>query len=249
MKPATLRLGMLAKRHDPRALKLRNLVDTAAVKVPATHTRKLGRAWQILGNDRYGDCAFAAMAHAAMLWGHVERHEVNPTADDVVRRYLAYTGGPDLGTDPDEMLALYRREGVFGGPPLKAYMSVDPANCRADVPRVDYVFGTALLAFALPAAVGSSWGSWPAPPVGWQQAQPWQPYSWGGHMVMSSGYTTRGVKIVTWGKADWLVPWEFCDAYLVGVWACVTTAWLNANRKSPQGLDVARLEAELARLS
>lgn len=248
MKPAALRLGMRPKRHDPTAFKLRNLADVTAVKVPTTHTRKLGRPWQILGNDRYGDCAWAALAHGGMIIGHVERHNINPTADDVVRRYLAYTGGPDTGTDPDEMLSIARREPLFGSPAIRAYLSIDPANARVDVPFVDYVFGTAYLAFALPTAIEDKWGSWPVPPAGWQVAADWEPYSWGGHMVMSNGFTTRGVKIVTWGKADWLVPWKFCEAYLVGVWGVITPAWLNANRRSPQGLDVPRLDRELARL-
>lgn len=242
---------MRPKRHDPHAFKLRNLADVAAIPVPLTHTRSLGRPWRMLANDRYGDCAFAAFAHAAMLWGHVERRNVEPTDQAVVDAYLAYTGGPDTGTDPDEMLALARKGPLIAGagPAIHAYASIDPANARHDLPFVDYVFGTALLAFALPIAAEPFDGSWPVPPANWQLDATWQPYSWGGHMVLTHGYTTRGVKIVTWGKDAWLVPWRFLDAYLVGAWAVVTPAWLNANRKTPQGLDVPRLDAELGRLA
>lgn len=240
-------LGLQPKQHDEHAFQLRAFVPTPPT-VPKTHDRKLGTPWQMLGNDQYGDCAFAAKGHATMLWEHVERRIATVTSAQVVADYLHYTGGPDTGTDPDEMMRQWRQEGAFGTPPITAYLSLSMSKAVVDIPIADYLFGTCFLGVALPKAVQDDDGSWPLPPAGWQTLPAWRPYSWGGHMVMTHGYTTKGCKIVTWGQDEWFVPWEFVRAYLTCAYAVITPAWLNSKQHSPQGLDLSALKTALGKL-
>lgn len=245
------KLGMQPKAHDENAFRFRAFVNVDKAKVPTSHVRHLatGEEWQMLGNDRYGDCADVARAHGIKIYSHVQRRKPFSISDDqVVQDYLGYAPQDD-GTDPDAMMAMWRKTPVWGTEPILAYLSVSMHTAVLDIPRVDYLFGTCYLAFAMPAAVEPEWGSWPVPPPEWKTDPRWSPYSWGGHMVMTHGFSRKGVKIVTWGKGDWFVPWEFCRAYLVGAWAVVHPMWLSTKAKrTSTGLDEAALGRELAGL-
>lgn len=241
------RLGMQPKVQDENAFRFRTFVNVDRAKVPASHDRKLGRDWQMLGNDRYGDCADVARAHGIMIMSHVEKKPFTVTTDDVVKDYLAYSPNDD-GTDPDAMMSMWRQSGPWGTQPIKAYLSLSLGTAVLDIPRADYLFGSCYMGIALPRAVQDAWGSWPKPPSKWQTDPAWAPYSWGGHMVMTHGYHTKGVKIVTWGKDEWLVPWEFVRAYLMCAYAVIHPIWFNKKSKTPQGLDEAALNRELSSL-
>lgn len=238
---------MQPKSHDEHAFRLRAFLDVTKATIPKTHDRKLGHDWGMLGNDRYGDCADVARAHGLMLMAHVEKKKFAVTADDVVKDYLGYAPNDD-GTDPDAMMAMWRKTPVWGTDPITAYMAVSASQGVLDIPRADYLFATCYMAFALPRAVQDAWGSWPVPPYKWQTDPAWTPYSWGGHMTMSHGYTTKGVKQVTWGKDEWFIPNEFIRAFFVGGYAVIHPMWFNLKGKTPQGFDAPGLLAQLGTL-
>jgi hypothetical protein len=243
----TPKLGMLPKTQDEHAFRLRAFVDVSTIVVPKTHDRKLGKPWDMLGNDQYGDCADVARANGLKIMCHTERKPFTVNAAQVVADYLSYSPD-DEGTDPDAMMRMWRKKAAFGMPPIQAYLSADPAQGVVDIPRIDFLFGTCFMGFALPRAVQGSQGSWPVPPYKWQTDPAWQPYSWGGHMTMSHGWTTKGVKQVTWARDEWLVPNEFLRAYLVAAYGVIHPVWFNLKGNTPQGLNNAALLAELARL-
>lgn len=247
------RTGLRPWAHDPNLFKLNEYVEaTKLPTVPATHNRTLGagKNWGMLGNDRYGDCYFAGQGHYEMLMNKVEKRSFNLTDQQVIDAYFAYTGGSDDGTDPVEALGQWRKNGLWGRPPITAYLSGDPAKFAEEVPLIDYMFGTCGLAIALPSAIQTNWGFWPIPPADWNTNPKWRPWSWGGHYVITHGYnkTEKYVNIVTWGQNNWRVPFEFLQSYLVGTFAVVSPDWLNKNQKTPQGFNIDKLQKTLASL-
>lgn len=250
--PQIPRTGLRPWPHDPNLFKLDDFLEATLPKVPAKYSRALlvDQKWGYLGNDRYGDCYFAGQGHYEMLMNKVEKRPFTLSDQAVIDAYLKYTGGSDNGTDPLEALRQWRKDGLWGRPPITAFLSGDPSKYAEQVPLIDYMFGTCGLAIGLPAAVQSYWGYWPKPPADWQSNPRWRPWSWGGHYVITHGYdkAAKTVDIVTWGKGEWKVPFEFLAAYLVGTFAVISPDWLNKNKKTPQGFDTAKLEKTLASL-
>lgn len=246
------RTGLRPWPHDPHLFKVADLATGTLPKIPKTHRRELsaGQPWKMLGNDNYGDCYFAGNGHYEMLMNKIERRKFTLGDQAVVDAYLAYTGGADNGTDPLEAMRQWRRQGLWGRPPIKAFLGGDPSKFATEIPLIDYVFGSCGLAFALPNAIQRAAGSWPAPPADWQTNPDWQPWSWGGHYVISHGFnlTKKFIEIVTWGEGRWQVPFAFCEAYLVGTFAVISPDWFSKANKTPQGFDVTMLNQWLGKL-
>lgn len=250
--PMPNRTGLRPWPHDPHLFKLGALQTGPAPKVPNSHRRELlsSQKWKILGNDQYGDCYFAGQGHYEMLINKVQRHKFTLTDQQVIDAYMTYTGGSDDGTDPLEALRQWRRQGLWGRPPIKAFLGGDPSKFATEIPLIDFVFGTCGLAFALPNAIQRAWGSWPTPPADWQTNPDWAPWSWGGHYVITHGYNMKEkwIEIVTWGQGRWRVPFAFCEAYLAGTFAVITPEWFNKAQKTPQGFDTKQLDQWLGAL-
>lgn len=246
------RTGLRPYPNDPNLFKLDEFLAGPLPTVPAKYSRDLlaGSKWGYLGNDRYGDCYFAGVGHYEMLMNKVEKRPFTLTDQQVIDAYLKYTGGADNGTNPIEAMNQWRRNGLWGRPPIKAYLAGDQNRFGVEIPLIDYMFGSCGLAVALPAAAQNYWGSWPKPPADWQTNPRWRPWSWGGHYVITHGYdkAAKTVDIVTWGQGHWKVPYEFLAAYLVGTFAVISPDWFNKNQKTPQGFDTAKLEKTLAAL-
>src|SRR6476469_3192619 len=57
--------------------------------------------WQMLGNDQYGDCTVAGIAHGQMVWDWANKRTIPEfNTDIVVQQYMELTGGEDNGLDP-----------------------------------------------------------------------------------------------------------------------------------------------------
>ena len=106
------RFGKHPPRKDYRTLLMRNY--TSSLPAPADNYNVLDAIYQNLGtndptalfpmdgNDTYGDCGVAGIAHgfqaAAADTGETESW---PTDSQVVSFYLKYTGGQDSGRHPE----------------------------------------------------------------------------------------------------------------------------------------------------
>ena len=72
-------------------------------------------AWDMLGNDTYGDCGPAAYGHETMLSGGV------PTTAEIEQLYLTYTGGQDVGVNlADFLLWLFQQGKIEGFAPVES---------------------------------------------------------------------------------------------------------------------------------
>jgi hypothetical protein len=83
----------------------------------------------MFGNDQYGDCVKAMMAHMILRLEKFEQgKQITITADEVIKEYLRETGGPDIGLNMLLALKDWRNHGLnFGGKTytIYAFSSVD----------------------------------------------------------------------------------------------------------------------------
>src|SRR5205814_1900433 len=104
---------------DPRPTDLKFSEFAASITLPNTPSRfGHGNAyhdWEMLGNDRYGDCVWAGAAHEHMLLNKVVHKVDVPFSDDsVLGDYAAVTGfdrndpSTDKGTNVHDALSFRR---------------------------------------------------------------------------------------------------------------------------------------------
>ncbi len=246
-----MKLGKLSARPD--AVKLR-LADYLTGPLP-TPPRTFGHqaiisSWQMLGNDRYGDCVFAGAAHETMLW-NAEASKVVPFTDQsVLSDYSAVTGfnptdpSTDNGTDMQVAASYRRKTGVIDASgnrhQVAAYLAIEAGNVHQHQ-LAAYLFGAVGIGFRFPASAmsqfhaGKAWSYVPGSPIE------------GGHYVPLVGRTARGFTCVTWGKTQRMTDCFFKRFNDESV-AYVTAESLT-NGRTLEGFDLATLQADLARVT
>jgi hypothetical protein len=210
--------------------------------------------WQMYGNDRWGDCVFAAAGHmitATSLYGTGAL--ITPSEAEILRAYSAVTGfdpnaGPpgsnptDQGTVVQDALSYWRRTGVAGHKIL-AFAEVDVRDL-AEVADALYLFGHLMLGVNLPNAAMQQFDAGQA----WHLT-PDDGGTAGGHAV-NLGYEARGggYRAITWGRsqpfsADWWAK------YVEEAWVVVSPEWLTAAGTDPAGVDLAALSTAFTALT
>lgn len=251
-----LRLGKLPATHDPRDLVLGTyLADTVVLpQIPASvgHYQLLPKSgWGMLGNDEYGDCAWAGPAHETMLWTKLGGHAATFTTADVLADYAAGTGfdpnaGPpganptDQGSNVRDVANYRRKTGIVDAHghrhKIGAYVAVHPdnfAHCRAAV----YLFGALGIGFQVPQSAMTQF----------ENHQPWDvvpgsPVE-GGHYVPVLGIDPVYLYVVTWGRIQ-VMTRRFFATYCDEAYAYLSVEQLT-NGKSPEGFNLAQLTADL----
>src|SRR5207248_7137750 len=98
------------------------------------------------GNDTYGDCTIAAMAHAVTTFrGLVSSKKDVPSASSVVKLYFHLTGGVDSGLNAADVMSYWRKHPV-GGDKILAYAAINPKN-HTHVQQAIRMFGGVYLGF------------------------------------------------------------------------------------------------------
>lgn len=78
-------------------------------------TRPKGAAWRMLGNNKYGNCTFAAIVR--IMLNNAQRRGkpiTDITDDDVIKAYLDLNDGVDKGAMPVNALTYMRNYGIKG---------------------------------------------------------------------------------------------------------------------------------------
>jgi hypothetical protein len=250
-----MKLGKKPARHDERTLKLSDYIQ----KLPPAprnggYLSKVS-AWQMYGNNTYGDCVCAAAGHDIQQW-------------------LAYTGGPLQPPNVGEVLAIYKKlspndDGLvildflnywkangFADFPLGAYVSVDHTNID-ELKQAIFLFGSVFIGLGLPITAQTA-------PVGVNGYPTWEilsdgnpadaePGSWGGHCVALPFFSSNekgylwNFNAITWGTVYNMTP-DFLASYCDEAYALLSPAWIAANGLAPSGFDMAQLQADLAAL-
>lgn len=226
---ASLRFGKLPPLHDYRTLRLKNYLLHEQLPPPAPVYDALDQLRQRLavsdlaalfpmdGNDRYGDCTVAALAHAVTVYRGRLGQESVMEKQDVIKLYLHLTKGADSGLAELDVLNYWRRHAA-GGEKIMAYASIDPKN-HAHVQHAIQLFGGVYLGFQVPEGCEEQFDA----------GTPWVPgkLTTDGHAVFATGYDADGVTVLTWGKLQkgtW-AWWDECvdEAYALLPWEAMQT--------------------------
>src|ERR1051326_5210989 len=182
------RFGRKPTRHDTRTLRLRDYlpIDLPSPPPSVDHASKVS-AWDMDGNDKYGDCVMAALSHQILDWTTYAGALRKPSEDQVVAAYLTLSPR-DEGLVLLDTLNLWRNSG-FWSDKIDAYVSLDPGNIVQAKLAIQY-FGSVNIGMALPD--DHTFGPWDT-----VQGPPNQS---NGHCVALVGYDATGFFAVTWGE-------------------------------------------------
>lgn len=244
-----MKLGKSPARKGAVKLRLGDYVTATATPSTFGH-QNLVSDWGMLGNDRYGDCVFAGAGHEHMLW-NAEAHTGFVTNEQAtLRNYSAVTGfnpndpSTDRGTDM-ETAAKYRRQtGLLDAAGRRhkvgAYLALDPHNID-EVLYAAYHFQAVGIGLRFPSSAMKQFDA----------GKPWTVVSRspieGGHYVPIVGRSPRYIQVVTWGRVQSMTLGflrRYCDEAIVYL-----SEEMLSGGKTIDGLDLATLRADLARLT
>jgi hypothetical protein len=237
-------LGKLPARVDPRTLSLARYVDRSVLPAPPAELDLTAGVpdWPMYGNDRLPDCTTAGAGHAIEAWTAASSgtaveitEQAVVDAFDAVRIVDPATG--EEGAVELDVLNYWRGTGI-GDHRIAAFAKVDLAD--HDLVRAGaYLFGGLYIGLQMPlsAQYQDVW-DWNGRLDG-----PDAPGSWGGHAVDIVGYDDAGLTCVTWGSLQKLT-WAFWDRYTDECWCLVSEDFMSGG-KTPEGFDLAALEADL----
>jgi hypothetical protein len=200
------------------------------------------------GNDEYGDCVWAAAANLIILTSSHTGNIVIPTLDDVLGAYSAVTGfdpktgANDNGTVVTQALEYLRTTGMAGHKIL-GWAQIDHKNQLHRELGVDY-FGATFVGVRLPNSAQIQFAS----------GGPWEVTSDlsidGGHAILHPGYGYAGDDYVTWARWDQKASAEWSSTFIDEEYVLISDSWFDAvSKKTPMGLDLATLEADLKAIS
>jgi hypothetical protein len=238
------RFGKHPPKIDYRTLRFKRYL-TAAIAPPPPSDDVLTRVYAKLGhndpavlfpmdgNDTYGDCTIAALAHAETTYRGLlgQRHIMSRQA--VVKLYFHLSGGVDSGLNELDVLGYWSKHSVSGDK-IVAYVSIDPRN-HTHVRQAIHLFGGVYLGFQVQENCLQEFDA----------RQPWVPgpLTNDGHAVFAAAYDQAGVTVLTWGNTQ-RATWAWWDE-------CVDEAYAILPREArtegfAPGFNFAQLEADLA---
>lgn len=237
--------GKLPPRRSLRIPALGDFLDNAATwpSVPARGWEFAvdPSAWGMLGNDQYGDCGPAGAMHLAQAQSSNAGNPLHATTEQTLALYSALTGfnptdpSTDQGTVLVDLLNYWRDTGIeMTDAAGKAVLNKIVGYASLDISSVAqrryaaFVFGGAYLGINCPQSAEQDTSNWT-----YQAGSPIA----GGHCVVQVGEGAVGGKTISWGL---VIPTTngFYAAYLDEGYITVTESWLNAQGKSPSGLDL-----------
>lgn len=238
------RFGKHPAKHDYRTLRFGDYLGRALAAPPTSydvlprifdklHQTNPSVLFPMDGNDTYGDCTIAALAHAVTTYRGLVGKELIPARQVVVKLYLHLTGGVDSGLNELDVLG-YWRQHPFSGDEALAYVSVDPKN-HPHVQQAIQMFGGVYLGFQVQQDCLQDFDA----------RRPWTPgpLTHDGHAVFATGYDQSGLTVLTWGNTQ-QGTWAWWDACVDEAYAILSPE-AKASEFAP-GFDFAQLEADLA---
>lgn len=253
-----LRLGKAPASEDRRDLLFVNYVDVA--QLPATpaefgHEKLFPeKGWGMLGNDEWGDCAWAGPAHETMMLSTEGGHPAAFTTAGVLSDYAAGTGfdagagapghnPTDKGSDVRKVLAYRRKTGIVDATgsrhKIGAFVKLEPKNLT-HVYQALYLFQTVGIGIEFPGSAMQQFN----------EGKPWSVVAGaqieGGHYVCCVA-KRHNVEIVTWGALQQMTV-EFFETYCDEAWVYLSTEDLE-KETDPEGFKLSQLKEDLKKLS
>ena len=242
-----VRLGRIKPKSRPQALRLGNYVDLAAADLPASvdySPKAMESIKHMYLNDRYGDCVIASLGHSIGVWSGNDGDQVVTATDQEISNIYFFFSPRDQGCVITQVLDYWQHNGLtIGGKnhQIDGYAALNWTDPNAVKFGIKF-FGSVEVGFNLP----NQWAN-SEPSVPWA---PTRSRIVGGHDVLAVGYNDTGVIISTWGGLrTW--TWEaFCSqTWIDEAYVRLSPDWYGADKISGSGLDVAKLQADLALIS
>src|ERR1039458_3498395 len=188
------KMGCLPAQFPGELRDLTFYVAGSLPKPPPSVAVPVVSAWEMLGNDQYGDCGVASLEHGFMADATVTK-EVETEASDqqAIDYYLKYTDGQDSGVVLSQYLAYVRTNGYYERS-ITAYAPVavhDVPTLQTAISLYDFVYTGISVTADMQTA--------------FQNGQPWTTEQLvdspvvGGHAVPLCGYDDSYLYAITWG--------------------------------------------------
>jgi hypothetical protein len=242
-----VKLGRIRPKVRPQALRFSAYYDAAKDTTPPPASvdysvKSMAAIKQMYLNDQYGDCVIASAYHQEGIWsGNETGTPVLGTDAEVYAAYQTICGPGDNGCDISAVLNYTRDNGLkFNGVTKKiaGYVAIDWTN-KTEVQVAIDLFGSLKLGINLP-------GDWTCTNCTWDITNS---SIVGGHDVPCVGYTETGVQICTWAGIVTITWAAFANTTWIEECYCVLSPdWTSNANLSPNGIDVATLTADLAKL-
>ena len=244
-----MKLGKKPFIEDKRDLIFKNY--TIATVLPSRPKvfghQSLISNWGMLGNDTVGDCVVAGSCHETMLWTAEGGNPAAFTDANAISDYSAITGynpndpNTDQGTVVREALLYRKKTGIIDSKYLRhktgAFLQLDQNNID-EILEAIYLFNAIGIGILFPQSAMTQFNS----------GQPWTVVKGsrieGGHYVSCIGYDSDYIYCVTWGKIQ-KMDYNFFATYCDEAWAILSQEFLNGQGVSPEGFNLAQLQADL----
>lgn len=247
------KLGRKSYIRDKRDLKLKNYLDTSQLPpLPEVFGHQaLITNWGMLGNDTVGDCVIAGADHETLLWCQEGGNSISFTDANAINDYSVITGydpndpNSDQGTDVRAALKYRQKTGMVDSEgkrhKIGAYLQLDQSNLN-EVLMAAYLFSAVGIGINFPSSAMDQFN----------QGNPWTVVEGsaieGGHYFPIVGYDGTYLYCVTWGQVQ-KMDVNFFKAYCEEAWAILSTEFLNNKSLSPEGFNLAQLQADLAAIT
>lgn len=224
----------IRRGHPKRSFGMRGQLPT--VTLPIDWAKSL--SFPILGNDRVGDCVYAAACHADQTFTGNNGSEDSFDEKTVISYYEKLSGG-DNGLSEGDIIPEWEK-GLCGNPKAAILDAVDFDPTNDDLANlIVQSFGGFIFMLDVPNKWisefdGSGNTVWNAP----ASANPNN-----GHGVWINGVGTNSwKKVQTWGSSAWLTPegLKVCDP---SAFAVFSLDWFNSSGVAPNGQSYDQLSA------
>lgn len=172
----------------------------------------------MLGNDRYGNCTFAAIVRIMLANAHRRGRVLDIKDEDVINAYLEMNDGRDVGAQPLNALTYMRNIGIRGYK-VAAFARVDWSD-ELERKSALQTFGSLYVAAALPLRLDDDRdGRWELTPP-WERTSRDAPRSMGGHAFPVFGYQ-RGEEFAVPWDAEVVIEDGWADLYMDERWVFI----------------------------
>src|SRR5436305_6430504 len=118
-----LRFGKHPPKKDYRTLRFKNYLTSKLASPPASYdvlptvfkklkTTDVTKLFPMYGNDTYGDCTIAALAHASTVYSGLIGKKKDWSQQSMIKLYFHLTGGVDSGLNELDVLNYWRANKV-----------------------------------------------------------------------------------------------------------------------------------------
>ena len=206
-------------------------------------------------NNNLLNCTCAAFYHALQVWTFNAAGKsgmLTASNANVTELYTSACGydpskpGEGPGGKGQQVLTYLLNHGAPIGRRRRnkifAYIEVDARNTD-DIKRAINDCGLVYVGFQVPKYLGPQ--NHDLPKV-WD-VDPSNRRIIGGHAVVLPGYDEQTLDVISWGRF-YKMSWSFFSKYVDEVYALADRAWIAATGKTPGGLSLAELEAQMQAL-